>query len=249
MTARGPVVAAVDGLRIEQVLRDLAGNAVKFSRGGKIAIDISTEEGTAILSVRDHGPGMVAGRSEHVFDAYLPGRTLARRARAGPARHPAHRGIARRTDRPGLPKRRWNPHHRATADERTSGIEDPRGRPLKAKVLVVDDEPPIRELVSLVLDQEGYQVTSAENGHDALRAVSQSNPDVILLDLKMPIMDGPEFARRYRATRGPHAAIVVITAAEEAEGTASEVDPCGYLAKPFDVASLVETVDSCASGR
>ena len=115
------------------------------------------------------------------------------------------------------------------------------------RVLIVDDEMPIRELMSLVLDQEGYDVVTAENGQDALTACARKRPDVILLDLKMPIMDGVEFARRYRTTLGPHAPIVVITAAEQAESRAADVEPCGFLAKPFDLESLLDTVGSCTA--
>ena len=117
------------------------------------------------------------------------------------------------------------------------------------KVLVVDDEAPIRELMSLVLDQEGYEVTSAGNGQEALRMCDVRPPDIILLDLKMPVMDGAEFARRYRAMKGPHAKIVVITAAEQAESATAAVEPCGFLAKPFDLESLLDAVGSCSSGR
>jgi len=102
------------------------------------------------------------------------------------------------------------------------------------RVLVVDDES-IREMVDMALSSEGHQVLTAPHGRAALDVTAKSPPDVILLDMKMPVMDGWEFARVYRAAPGQHAPIVVVTAAAD-----------GHLPKPFDLEDLFRVVDEYA---
>lgn len=111
-------------------------------------------------------------------------------------------------------------------------------------ILVVDDEQPIRELLTVILTGEGYEVVCAADGEEGLRLANRMKHDAILLDLKMPVMDGTEFARRYRTTGGSKP-IVVITATREPEEKAAEMDPCAYLAKPFELQSLLESLREC----
>lgn len=114
------------------------------------------------------------------------------------------------------------------------------------QILVVDDDPSIREFLELALVDEGYRVSCAANGEVALDLARQTPPDLILLDMRMPVMDGWEFARRYRESPPPWAPILVITAAVDAARRAAEIDADGYLAKPFDLAELLRTVDRLA---
>lgn len=106
-------------------------------------------------------------------------------------------------------------------------------------ILVVDDDETIREFLSLALMDEGYRVNTAWHGAAALKVVAQESPDLILLDMRMPVMDGWEFARNYRQQPGPHAPIVVLTAATDAAAFASQVNAAGHLAKPFDLNELI----------
>ncbi|HEX2909779.1 MAG TPA: response regulator [Chloroflexia bacterium] len=110
-------------------------------------------------------------------------------------------------------------------------------------VLVVDDEASIRELVSLTLLDEGYQVVTAVHGVDALQQLNSVSPCVILLDMRMPVMDGWAFARAYRQLSGPKAPLVVLTAATDAAAFAAQVQADGFLAKPFDLGHLIELVE------
>jgi CheY-like chemotaxis protein len=109
-------------------------------------------------------------------------------------------------------------------------------------ILVVDDEPGIRQAVAEILQLDGYNVVTAANGAEALVVVEQRTPSLILLDMRMPVLNGWEFARELGA-RGYNVPIVVITAATDASAWAREVRAAGFLAKPFDLLELLETVE------
>ncbi len=113
-------------------------------------------------------------------------------------------------------------------------------------MLVVEDDRSIAALVAATLDAEGHAATLAARGSTALRLLQHDlAPDVVLLDLGLPDMDADEFARRYRALPGPHAPLVVFTAADTA--TAAEaterLGATGFMAKPFDLDALLALVD------
>ncbi len=114
--------------------------------------------------------------------------------------------------------------------------------PATRTVLVVDDDPDIRSLIEDLLSLEGYRIISAPDGAAALSVAAREQPDVILLDLNMPVLDGQGFARAYRATPPPHAPIVCMTAAAEAERRCREIDADASLGKPFEVPDLFECI-------
>ena len=117
-----------------------------------------------------------------------------------------------------------------------------------ARVLVIDDDPSIRQVVAFVLADEGHEVAEAGDGEAALAAIERGHPDVIVLDMKMPGLDGWAFVERYRARYGRRAPIVVLTAAQDAARRAAEVGAEAHLAKPFDLDELVEVVAALARG-
>lgn len=111
-----------------------------------------------------------------------------------------------------------------------------------ARILVVDDEEDIIELVRFVLADAGYSVVTAGDGRQALAAVAAEMPDLILLDMKMPIMDGKQFAAELRRRHDDAAPIIVLTAAADARKRALEVEAVGWLAKPFELPDLLRIV-------
>jgi CheY-like chemotaxis protein len=111
-----------------------------------------------------------------------------------------------------------------------------------ALILVVDDERDIRSTVAEMLELEGYAVDEAVNGADALDAVERRRPDVILLDMRMPVLDGWGFATELRQ-RGKQIPIVVMTAARDASRWAEEIAATAALAKPFGFDDLLRAVD------
>ena len=109
-------------------------------------------------------------------------------------------------------------------------------------VLIVDDSPTIRTLVAAVLEDDGYQVQTAEDGRAALEAVAQHPPALIFLDMEMPEMDGWSFADAYHSLPLPHAPIVVMTA-RHANTCAHQVEAAAALQKPFGILQLLDLVD------
>lgn len=112
------------------------------------------------------------------------------------------------------------------------------------RILVVDDDESIRQIVRLCLTDEGYEVVEAANGEDALEVLAGTPPNLILLDLRMPVMDGWEFARRYRLSPGPHAPIVAFVAALNVQQEVEGLETAAILSKPFDLDDLLNAVRS-----
>lgn len=115
--------------------------------------------------------------------------------------------------------------------------------PEKPRVLVVDDDASIREMVSDFLEMEGYTVSTAADGVEGLRAVEAMCPSVVLLDMRMPVLDGWGFARKLRE-RGIELPILVLTAAQNPRRWAEEIGARGFLAKPFDLYELLDAIES-----
>jgi DNA-binding response OmpR family regulator len=109
------------------------------------------------------------------------------------------------------------------------------------RVLVADDDRQIREFVRVALEDEGYEVLTAADGASALALALAAPPDVILLDLNMPVMDGWRFAAAYRGAAG-RAPIVVLTAAADAARRRHEIGAVAWLGKPFDLDELLRVV-------
>lgn len=109
-------------------------------------------------------------------------------------------------------------------------------------ILVVDDDDTIAMTLESFLVEEGYKVMVAHNGKEALERAEESSPAVILLDMKMPVMDGWAFASAYRQQGGPHAPIIVMTAAHDSRQRASEIVADGFIPKPFDLDDLLALI-------
>jgi CheY-like chemotaxis protein len=109
-------------------------------------------------------------------------------------------------------------------------------------VLVVDDDEDMIEVLEVLLQDAGYTTRTALNGLQALEAVEKGMPALIVLDMLMPVMNGWQFAREFRARYGPGVPIVVATAAEHVQLRGDEIDAAGVLPKPFEVSDLLRLV-------
>jgi CheY-like chemotaxis protein len=93
----------------------------------------------------------------------------------------------------------------------------------------------------------GYEVVSVWNGAAALERLATVQPAVILLDMRMPTMDGWAFAQAYEHLPEPRAPIIVMTAAQDAARCAAEINAAAYLAKPFNLADLYACLEHWAN--
>lgn len=109
-------------------------------------------------------------------------------------------------------------------------------------VLVIEDDLELLDLVAFVLEDEGYRVEKASDGLEGLRAVERKMPDLIILDMKMPVMNGWQFASEFKARYNGRAPIVVLTAGANARRNAEEIGAQGWIGKPFELDELVATV-------
>jgi len=109
-------------------------------------------------------------------------------------------------------------------------------------VLVVEDDSDLAMLVQMIVADAGYEVRMAGDGAEALERVGERMPGLILLDMRMPVMNGWEFAREFRSRFGRAAPIVVVTAAENARARAEEIDADGWMEKPFEIEEVARMV-------
>jgi two-component system, response regulator, stage 0 sporulation protein F len=109
-------------------------------------------------------------------------------------------------------------------------------------ILVVDDDRGLREALVGLLEDEGHAVIAAGDGRAALQAIQISHPSLVLLDMRMPGLNGWDLAREL-TQRGITLPIVVMTAARDAAAWAAEIGAVAYLAKPFDLPELLDIVE------
>ena len=113
-------------------------------------------------------------------------------------------------------------------------------------VLVIDDDASLRRMLKLTLRSDGFRVCCAINGAQALEELERCAPDVIVLDMQMPVMDGRTFYRKLREL-GCETPVLVVSA-DGAAAAAHELQADAYLAKPFDPDTLTMKVASlCAA--
>ncbi len=267
-----PVTVSVDPARLGQVLDNLVENALKYTSSGELPeLGLEPVDGEARLSVTDRGIGIPEGERERIFDRFYRGsnvqsvtdtgiglglyicrriveahggRIWVEQTPAGGSRFivalalPQYRPLPSRLTPRSLIRR--SRRRRSARSIRRSAWRGPRMPDLR--VLVVDDEPDIRATVSAMLEIEGYDVAEAANGADALREIDERPPDVILLDMRMPVLDGWGFAAELRR-RGHRTPIVVMTAARDAAHWASEIAASTFVAKPFGFDDLARAME------
>jgi CheY-like chemotaxis protein len=113
----------------------------------------------------------------------------------------------------------------------------PGGR--EPDVLVVDDDVLLHHLLVQVLEEEGCTVQAMSTGHAALAYLATHRPRVVIVDLRLPDLDGVAFTRLYRQQPGPHAPIVLMSADVEVDQIAEEAGIDAVLPKPFDLDDLL----------
>ncbi|MFD1992718.1 response regulator [Paenibacillus nicotianae] len=121
---------------------------------------------------------------------------------------------------------------------------------VQKKILIVDDQNGIRILLMELFGNEGYQMYQAANGKAALEVVEKDNPDLVLLDMKIPGMDGLEILKHIKSTH-PHIKVIMMTAYGELDiiKQAKDLGAISHFTKPFDIDEMRNVVDQNLKGN
>jgi PAS domain S-box-containing protein len=206
-----------DGVRIAQVLGNILSNAVKYTpQGGEILIDVRKSDEIVQIAVRDNGVGMSADTIPVIFDLFVQSQNSLERSEGGLgiglplARtlvelHGGHLQAFSRGPGHGsefivsLPlSRSGQVTEPAPATPAAAAAVSPRGAAVPLRLLLVDDSVDAATLLSMVLEADGYDVRVAHEGTQALEIAAQFKPEIVLLDLGLPGMDGFQLAREMR---------------------------------------------------
>lgn len=121
---------------------------------------------------------------------------------------------------------------------------------MNKKILIVDDEPDILKIVIFRLKTKGYQTISATSGEEALHLVAETKPDLIILDLRMPGINGDEVCRKIKADQDLcDIPVILLTAStgQDIEQLAKEIGAVDFIRKPFDNQEFINKIESILS--
>jgi signal transduction histidine kinase/CheY-like chemotaxis protein len=254
-----------DETKLRQVLTNLLGNALKFTpSGGTVILSVATQtqpDGRVRLhaAVQDTGPGIAPEDLLHLFEPFFQTETGQRTAGGTGLGLAITRQFVRLMGGDCTVRSQVGVGSTFTLDisagrteEATAVAEAPvalrvwqlqPGRPA-CRVLVADDAPDNRELLEQLLASIGFEIRTVVDGAQAVAQCQAWSPHLVLMDLRMPVMDGCEATRRIRAAHGAAVKILALSAAvlseDQAQALAAGADAC--LGKPFQEAKLLETI-------
>jgi len=258
--------------KLRQIFINLLGNAVKFTQEGGIAVRVRAEDCPdqpgflrLVAEVEDSGPGISPEDLEHIFDAFGQaeagvkaggtglGLAISRRfvemmgGTLGVVSVPG-KGSCFRFDVLVEPAEDLAEREKPVL-RRVIGLEPGSG---PWRILVVDDIATNRALLVELLRPLGFQVREASNGAEALEAFNQWSPHAVLMDMRMPVMDGYEATRRIRATESTARTPIIAVTASAFDDLRDQVMAVGvdrYLRKPFRSEELLEALEECLGLR
>jgi CheY-like chemotaxis protein/two-component sensor histidine kinase len=234
-----------DGRRLTQVLINLVGNAIKFTDAGEVAIKAEAQNGSFHVSVRDTGPGISSADQTKLFQEFQQADNAITRKKGGTGL-----GLA-------ISKRIIEMHGGRIWVESQPGqgstftftlpviVERQGGSGMSKRILVVEDQPDSRQIIRDMVAGTDYEITEAENGEEALAAIAKQRPDLILMDIQLPIMDGYTATRLIKTDPALRSIpIIAVTsyalAVEEKKARAAGCDD--YVTKPFSPRQLLAKI-------
>ena len=265
-----------DPARLQQVFWNLLTNAVKFSpEGAGVEVDVRADDSHVEIDIRDHGAGISQEFLPFIFDRFRQRDTSFERKHGGLGlglsivRHlvELHGGtVSARSEGEGmgttmsvrLPgsaigERRHGPALRPREVPAVAGVPEGPASLCGLRVLVVDDHADAREMAALVLATYGAKVTTAASASEALTVLPEAAPDLLVVDLAMPEMDGYSLIQRIRTAGAPAARTPAIALSAHArDEDRRRALACGFqlhLAKPVEPRILVRAVNEIAPLR
>ena len=256
-----PVQFVTDDIQLRQILMNLLSNAVKYTPSGMIELRLSGDAEHLMIEVADTGIGIPEGQRHHLFNEYERfgaertsiegtglGLAIAHRLARRLGGHMGHR------DNPGGGSVFWLELPAGVPDKPGIVAEPEAAAPAqRLNVLVTDDSDVNRDVAVAFLRKAGHTTSEARDGGKAVRLAAARDFDVVLMDMRMPGMDGLEATRRIRALDGPRGQVpIVAVTANALDQHAEECRRAGmseHLAKPFTQAELLAVVARAARQR
>ena len=253
-----PVWLRGDFARLSQVVSNLLNNAAKYTpEGGSIVLTLAVEDGHAQVAVRDNGIGIEPELLPNVFELFEQGKRSLDRSQGGlgigltlvQRLVQLHNGqVAAKSGGAGqgsefivtLPC-----VSQVQAGESAPSATQSTGSAPACRVLVVDDNVDAADTVALFLQIEGHVVQTAADGQQALTSAATFHPDVVVLDIGLPLLDGYEVARRLRQMAPTRQALLIALTGYGQKGDQEQASKAGFdchLVKPADPRVVVERI-------
>ncbi|RYZ75449.1 MAG: response regulator, partial [Proteobacteria bacterium] len=206
-----------DALRLEQIVNNLITNAIKYTDQGSVTVELRAEEENALFIVSDTGTGIDEQLLPHLFDLFSQAERTLARSEGGlgvgltivKQLVELHSGSIEAHSKgkdQGSVFRVYLPLDTTSVESNKHSHSRERKNPdRQLKVLLVEDNPDVVETLSLILQLWNYQTITAEDGEAAIRIASDEQPDVVLLDIGLPILDGYHVAQTLRENYPSHA--------------------------------------------
>jgi signal transduction histidine kinase/ActR/RegA family two-component response regulator len=254
----GPMMIFADPVRIDQILTNLLTNSIKYTpEGGSVTVRLHTEGSDVIIEVEDTGVGIAADRIDTIFELFAQAENAIGRSRGGMGIGLAlvqnlvrlHGGtVIPHSDGEGKGSRFTVRLPLASAEESVMApVVDERRveRGAGRRIVIVEDNADIRELLKLKLRRLGHDVEVASDGERGVEKVLELQPDLALVDIGLPGIDGYEVAARVRAA-GAGAVLVAVSGFGQPEDKrkALEAGFDEHLTKPADVKELEAIIAS-----
>jgi signal transduction histidine kinase/response regulator of citrate/malate metabolism/streptogramin lyase len=255
-TLPSPFMINIDGFRLKQVLINLCSNAIKFTDNGTVRLDVLehcyNDTKCLTFAVSDTGIGMTSDQLVRVFDAFSQAdNTISRRFGGSGLGLSLSEKLAdfmggdigvESTLGEGSTFTLSLPYTPTSAVAIVENFTRSK-KTFKGKILLGEDHDDNRELISRLLTGIGFEVYTAKNGYEVIESYLKNKPDLILLDIQMPVMDGVEAIKILRAKRCsiPIVALTANTLAKDIEEYLT-IGFTGYQSKPFERVSFINAV-------
>ena len=254
-----PRCVRADRKRLGQILINILGNAVKFTREGQVVLRLHYAREIAAFEIEDTGPGILDDEIERIFEPFSRG-SAGNQTNAGGtglglpiskmlvqlmggeltvARAPAPSCGSVFRVRLLLPR-----VHEATRIAEAPALPRTGYRGTRRRILVVDNERVDRELLVQILQPLGFEIREAASGTECLAVAESWQPDLILMDLAMPFMDGWEASYQLRKVRGSTVPICIVSANayDKGQDNPADIGEQDFFVKPVNVAKLLDWV-------
>jgi PAS domain S-box-containing protein len=252
-----PVLVNADSLRLEQVIGNLLDNAVKYTPPGRaIRVAVTREAEAGVVRVQDEGAGIAPALLARIFEPFVQAEHPGARPQGGLGLGLAlARGLVEQHGG-ALSAHSAGEGHGSEFTVRLplaaagDARDEPRGpRPLRRalSILLIEDNDDARTALRALLESDGHHVDIAADGEHGLEVAAASKPEVVIVDIGLPVIDGYEVARRLRASRSS-ARLIALTGYGQPEDRRRSQDAGfdAHLVKPVDDAQLARVLEATA---